>query len=55
MFIESNKIERRVNEAVGALANHKSFKREGKMVDGATEGGSKMLAWHVEPNGWDEV
>jgi hypothetical protein len=40
---------------VGALANGKYFKREGKMVNGAIEGGSNKLVWQVEPSGWDEV
>ena len=35
MFIESDKIERRATEAVGALANDKSFKREGKIDQAA--------------------
>ena len=58
MFIESDKTERRVNQAVGALANAKSFKRDrqfGKVVNGAIEGGTKMVLWQIEPNGWDEV
>lgn len=55
MFIQSDKIEGRVNEAVGARDNDESFKRQGKAVNVATQGGPKMLAWQVEPNGWDEV
>jgi len=55
MLIQSDKIERRVSEAVGALAIDKSFKRRRKMVNAAPEGGSNMLVGQVEPNGWDEV
>jgi hypothetical protein len=55
MFIESNEMEGRSDEAAGVLTNHRSFKRERKTVNRAPEGGSRMVLWQVEPNGWDEV